>query len=187
MKICIDPGHGGKDPGGTGPNGTQEKVVALAVGLKLAEILRAAGAEVRLTRADDSEPSLGGRVAMSNSFGADVFIGIHANAFSSPLAKGMEVWTSVGQTKADPLSECITNALQAAFPGLVFRADMSDGDQDKETNFYVLYYTNAPAVLVELAFITNPIEEELLASGDYQDRAARSRDARPTSQRATNG
>lgn len=173
MKICIDPGHGGLDPGAIGPTGVKEKNVALSVAKNLANILTAAGAEARLTRDDDSGPTLAHRAAVSNSFGADVFVSIHANAFTSPAAHGMEVWTSVGQTKADPVAEAVANALQAAFPGLVFRADMSDGDKDKESNFYVLYYTKAPAVLVELAFITNPIEEELLNSANYQSKVAR--------------
>ncbi|MFA4834891.1 MAG: N-acetylmuramoyl-L-alanine amidase [Dehalococcoidia bacterium] len=173
IKICIDPGHGGPDPGAVGPTGVREKDIVLAVSLKLANILRSAGAEVKLTREDDSEPSLAGRVDISNNFDADVFISIHANAFSSPLAKGTEVWTVVGQTAADPIAESIANALQAAFPDLVFRADMSDGDQDKEAQFFVLKYTDAPAVLVELAFISNPDEERLLQDPGYQDKAIR--------------
>ncbi len=172
MRIVADPGHGGRDSGAVGPSGVQEKVVVLPVAKKLADILAAAGAQVRMTRTDDSEPSLAQRAAISNSFSADLFISIHANAYSSPTAKGVEVWTCKGQTAADPLAECIANSLQVTFPGLVFRADMSDGDQDKEANYYVLRYTNAPAVLVELAFITNPVEEELLNSADYQEKAA---------------
>ena len=173
MKIVIDPGHGGQDPGAVGLTGVREKDVTLVVSLKLADILQSAGAEVRLTREDDSEPSLAGRVAISNAFGSAVFISLHANAFSNPAAEGLEVWTSRGQTESDPLAESIANALQAAFPDMVFRSDISDGDQDKESNFYVLRWTDAPAVLVEMGFITNPTEEELLASADYQARVAR--------------
>ncbi|OPX88131.1 MAG: N-acetylmuramoyl-L-alanine amidase AmiA precursor [Pelotomaculum sp. PtaB.Bin104] len=169
-RICIDPGYGGSDPGAIGPSGLQEKVVTLAVVKKLAYILKAAGAQVKLTREDDSYVSLAERVAISNDFGADVFISIHANAATSPQAKGIEVWTTWGQTAADPLAESIANSLRAAFPGLVFRADMSDGDQDKEANFQVLYYTKAPAVLVELGFITNSTEEELLNIPIIRDR-----------------
>lgn len=177
-KIVIDPGHGGPDPGAVGPSGVQEKVVVLAVAKLLADILSAAGVEVRLTRDSDDVPwipstDLSERVRISNYAGADLFISIHANAFSSPQAKGMEIWTSVGQTRADILAESIADALIEAFPGLVFRADMSDGDKDKEANFYVLYHTRAPAVLVELAFITNPVEEAMLKDPAYQQKAAR--------------
>ncbi|HOV79348.1 MAG TPA: N-acetylmuramoyl-L-alanine amidase [Bacillota bacterium] len=177
-KVVIDPGHGGPDPGAVGPTGAQEKNVVLPVAKKLADILQSAGAEVKLTRENDSVPwtddtDLSERVRIANEFGADVFISIHANAYSSPAAKGLEVWTTKGQTGADPIAESIADALIAAFPDLVFRSDLSDGDKDKESNFYVLYYTDAPAVLVELGFITNPTEEELLNSPDYQARAAR--------------
>ncbi|MCL6559611.1 MAG: N-acetylmuramoyl-L-alanine amidase, partial [Firmicutes bacterium] len=91
----------------------------------------------------------------------------------NPQAKGMEVWTTRGQTGADSVAESVANALIAAFPDMVFRADMSDGDKDKEANFYVLRYTDAPAVLVELGFITNPTEEAMLEMPDYQAKAAR--------------
>ena len=177
MRICIDPGHGGYDPGAIGPSGFQEKVVTLAVALELAAILRSAGAEVRLTRETNIVPwtkisDLSERVWISNDWKSDLFVSIHANAVTSPLARGMEVWTTIGQTAADPVAESIANALRAAFPNLVFRADLSDGDLDKEANFFVCYWTNAPAVLTELAFISNPQEEEMLRSQDYQAKVA---------------
>ena len=165
--------NGGRDPGAVGPGGTKEKDVALAVARRLAEIISAAGAEVELTRQDDSDVSLARRVEISNGAGADVFISIHANAFTNPAAKGMEVWTSVGQTAADPIAESIANALQDSFLDLVLRTDMSDGDKDKEANFHVLRWTEAPAVLVELAFISNPAEEAMLKTQVYQEKAAR--------------
>lgn len=176
-KIVIDPGHGGPDPGAVGPSGVQEKVVVLAVAKLLADILSAAGVEVRLTRDSDDVPwipstDLSERVRISNYAGADLFISIHANAFSSPQAKGMEIWTSVGQTRADILAESIADALIEAFPDLVFRADMSDGDKDKEENWYVCRWTNAPAVLIELAFITNPEEEAMLKDPAHQKKVA---------------
>lgn len=176
-KIVIDPGHGGQDSGAVGSSGLYEKDAVLPVALELAQILRQAGAEVKLTRESDTVPwnsqnDLSERVRIANQWGADAFVSIHANATTSPSAKGMEVWTSVGQTAGDALAEDIANALKATFPGLVFRADMSDGDLDKESNFYVLYYTRMPAALVELAFITNPNEEALLRNPSYQAQAA---------------
>ena len=177
MRICIDPGHGGYDPGAVGPSGLQEKVVTLAVALELAAILRSAGAEVRLTRETDIVPwmpnsDLSERVRISNDWMADLFVSIHANASTSPLAKGMEVWTTTGQTAADPVAESIANALNAAFPDMVLRSDLSDGDLDKEANFFVCRWTDAPAVCNELAFISNPQEEEILRSQDYQAKVA---------------
>jgi hypothetical protein len=57
-------------------------------------------------------------------------------------------------------------------PNVPVRKDLPDGDSDKEANFYVLRKTDMPAVLVELAFISNPQEEKLLASTEFQDAAA---------------
>lgn len=176
IKMVIDPGHGGYDSGAIGPSGLREKDVTLPVALKLATFLRNAGVEVKLTRETDTvswteKTDLSERVRIANDWGADIFISIHANAATSPLGKGMEVWTTVGQTAADPIAESIANSLISAFPELVFRSDLSDGDKDKEANFYVLYWTKAPAALVELAFISNPQEEELLRSPDFQDEA----------------
>ncbi|RJQ25516.1 MAG: N-acetylmuramoyl-L-alanine amidase [Peptococcaceae bacterium] len=172
MLVVLDPGHGGRDPGATGPGGTREKDVVLPIAKKLAEILTSAGIKVKLTRTDDSDVGLAERVKISNAAGADIFISIHANAFTNPQAKGMEVWTARGQGAADPIAESIADALITVFPDLVFRADVSDGDKDKEAGFYVLRWTDAPAVLVELAFISNPAEEALLKMPDYQAKAA---------------
>ena len=177
MKFCIDPGHGGYDPGAVGPSGLKEKDVTLPVALLLAQKLRAVGQEVKLTREGDagdwdSDGDLWKRCQIANDYGANVFISIHANAAANPAGKGMEIYTTRGQTDADPIAESIADSLIAAFPGLVFRADLSDGDKDKEANFYVLTRTSMPAVLVELAFISNPAEEALLRSPDYQGKAA---------------
>ena len=67
MKICVDPGHGGADPGAVGPTGLKEKDVNLAVGLKLAELLKSI-AEVKLTRTKDIAVSLKDRAAIANSW-----------------------------------------------------------------------------------------------------------------------
>lgn len=177
MKICIDPGHGGYDPGAVGPTGLKEKDVTLPVSLLLAQKLKAAGQAVKLTREGDagdwdSDSDLWKRCQIANDYGADVFISIHANAAANPAGKGMEIYTTKGYTDSDPLAESIADAMIAAFPNLVFRADLSDGDKDKEANFYVLTRTAMPAVLVELAFISNPDEEYMMRTDDFLRRAA---------------
>lgn len=176
-KIVIDPGHGGYDPGAIGNNGTKEKDVTLAVSKLLYDKLKKQNFEVIMTRYSDQVPwdsdsDLYERVRISNNFNADIFISIHTNAFSSSSAKGMEVWTSVGQTNSDKLADCIAKQMQNSFGNLVFRSDLSDGDLDKEANFYVLKNTNAIAVLVELAFITNLNEEKLLTDINQQNKFA---------------
>lgn len=167
-KICIDPGHGGKDPGAVGPKGKKEKDVALAVSLKLKKLLGPKH-KVLLTRSEDIFIELYQRAILSNAFGADLFLSIHCNAASSPMAQGFEVWTSKGQTKADGYASVIATEWSKAFTSINIRGDWSDGDVDKEASFCVLRRTAMPAVLVELDFISNPKMEVLLSNDAYQD------------------
>lgn len=177
-KGMIDPGHVGHDSGAVGPTGVQERDITLPVARKVADILRA-GMEVRLTREDDRargltlNADLTDRADAANDWGADIFVSIHCNSAENRTAHGCEVWTSRGQTGADALAEAIIKALEAEFPDMAMRKDLTDGDSDKEARFAVLTRTRMPACLVELAFISNPTEEALLESPAYQDRAAR--------------
>ena len=179
MKVCIDPGHAGRntDPGAVNQNsGLQEADVALIISQKLAAHLGNAGCEVALTRADWEQPEtddLGYRTALSNQFGADVFVSLHCNSAGNPSAAGYEVWTSPGETQGDQLATCIFNQIAGEFPDRLGRTDYSDGDPDKESRFYVLTQTDAPACLVEMAFISNDEEAALLSDPEWQDRMAR--------------
>ena len=90
--VVIDPGHGGKDVGASGPGGAREKDVALAIARQTAEQLRAAGLEVVLTRSDDTFVSLEERTAIANKAEADFFVSIHLNATKSGTARGVETY-----------------------------------------------------------------------------------------------
>ncbi|MDF1552753.1 MAG: N-acetylmuramoyl-L-alanine amidase [Deferrisomatales bacterium] len=93
LRIVVDPGHGGKDPGAVGPGGLLEKNVALAMAQELAEELpRRLPCTVKLTRSDDRFLPLEQRTAIANGFGADLFISVHANAARSSRAKGIETY-----------------------------------------------------------------------------------------------
>ncbi len=93
LRIVIDPGHGGRDPGAIGPGGLREKDVTLAIARELAQLLRKRlGCRVRLTRDRDRYLSLEQRTAIANAFGADLFISIHANASRSRRAQGVETY-----------------------------------------------------------------------------------------------
>ncbi|MBK8574537.1 MAG: N-acetylmuramoyl-L-alanine amidase [Elusimicrobia bacterium] len=91
--IVIDPGHGGKDVGAVGPNGTLEKDVNLQIGLALAKLLNSEGRfKVILTRNNDSFLTLQERSSIANKAKADLFISLHCNAGLSRDAKGFEVY-----------------------------------------------------------------------------------------------
>lgn len=91
--IAIDPGHGGEDPGAIGHRGTYEKDVALAIARKLKALLdQEPGMRAMLTRDDDYYVRLDARVRKAQQVQADLFISIHADAFSTPTARGSSVF-----------------------------------------------------------------------------------------------
>ena len=179
MKVVIDPGHAGRniDPGAVnGSTGLQEADVALVISRQVANYLLNVGYEVKLTRTEweqEETDDLSYRTALANDWGADIFISLHCNSAENPSAEGYEIWTSPGQTEGDRLSTCIYGQIAAEFPDRAGRTDYSDGDPDKESRFYVLIHSDAPACLVEMAFISNDAEAELLADAAWQDRYAR--------------
>ena len=179
MKVVIDPGHAGRnvDPGAVNSaTGLQEADIALIVSRRVESLLLEAGHEVKLTRTDWEQAEtddLNVRTSLSNDWGADLFVSIHCNSAVSPNAAGYEVWTSPGDTEGDALATCIYAQIAIEFPDRTGRADYSDGDPDKESRFYVLVHTNAPACLVEMAFISNDEEAALLSDVAWQTRYAR--------------
>ncbi len=169
MKICVDPGHGGYDPGAVGPSGLKEKDITLAVSFLVAEKLKAAGQNVVLTRIGDivtwtPDGDLPKRCQVANNFNADVFVSIHCNSATNPAATGTETYHHAASTNGKRLAGAVQGELVAAL-GLPDRGV-------KTANFYVLAHTNMPAVLVELAFICNPKEEALLATPSIQEKMA---------------
>ena len=179
MRILIDPGHAGRnvDPGAVSRStGLQEADVVLIVSRLVKKYLVAVGHEVILTRTEWEQAEtddLSYRTALANDWGADIFVSVHCNSAMNPSARGFEVWTSPGDTMGDKLATCIYNQIAMEFPDRVGRCDYSDGDPDKESRFYVLVHTDAPACLVEMAFISNDEEAALLADAAWQDRYAR--------------
>jgi len=91
--VALDPGHGGEDPGATGPSGLHEKDVVLTVGMKLRDKLNAVpGMRVMMTRDADFFVPLGERVRRARRVQADLFVSIHADAFLTPEARGASVF-----------------------------------------------------------------------------------------------
>ena len=91
--VAIDPGHGGEDPGAVGPRGTYEKNVTLAIAKRLVAMLGAQpGMRAMLTRDDDYFVPLNVRVQKARRVQADLFISIHADAFTTPTARGSSVF-----------------------------------------------------------------------------------------------
>ena len=170
MIIMIDPGHGGDpkyggDPGAIGPSGVREKDVNLAVSEKLHSLMVNAGLEAYMTRVSDVDVALAKRAELANTIGADYFISIHSNASVSPTAHGTETYYYYGSAPGKKLAEAVQAELIKA-TGLTDRGI-------KESGFYVLRATTMPAILVELAFLSNPEEERLLIDPKFQDKCAK--------------
>lgn len=168
VKICLDPGHGGLDAGAVGPSGLKEKDVNLAVAKRLAQYLSPV-CEIKLTRSEDrrlrtdESTDLAARVATAENWRADYFVSIHCNS-GKISARGVETYAYQPGGKGEQLAKAIQAELVKE-TGLVDRGV-------KFAKYYVLHNTSMPAVLVELAFISNRAEEELLKSPIFQDKCA---------------
>ncbi|MDE0742840.1 MAG: N-acetylmuramoyl-L-alanine amidase [Woeseiaceae bacterium] len=107
IRIVIDPGHGGKDPGAIGPNGTWESVVALAVSQRLAEqINKTQDMRAFLTRSGDSFVPLRDRMEIARERKADLFVSIHADALdNNPRVRGASIYTLSDKGAVDEASK----------------------------------------------------------------------------------
>ncbi|MBQ7704644.1 MAG: N-acetylmuramoyl-L-alanine amidase [Selenomonadaceae bacterium] len=167
--IVLDAGHGGSDTGAVGPHGLTEKEVTLAVALKTEKILKNAGMKVVMTRKTDidvASPNASNSVELQARLDkappqANLFISIHCNAFSNPNSHGMETYYSNANSGGQRLAQLLNEEL--AKHGKLFNRGV------KAANFYVIKRANCPASLIELGFITNTAEEELLADEHYQN------------------
>jgi len=103
-----------------------------------------------------------------------IYVSIHANGFTKESAHGWGVYTSRGETKSDEIATILFNKAKAEFPNHKMRTDTyTDGDVDKEANFWVLAKTAMPAILSENFFMTNEAECRVLLSEDGRDRIAK--------------
>ena len=172
--IVIDPGHGGSDTGAIGVGGLREKDITLEVSQKVRDILENSGVTVVMTREDDRDvygptatdsQELQARVNYgSYTPNVDVFLSIHCNAYTSASSNGTETYY-YPKTWLDAL---LAKNLQE---GMILHGDRRDRGVH-EARFYVCRHSLMPAALVELAFITNYVEGNLLADEDFQDEMA---------------
>ena len=168
-KIVIDPGHGGRDPGATGKTGTREKDVALDTSLYLANILRELGAQVVLTRETDVYLTLQERVSIASRAGGDIFISVHANAHYNTFASGTETFY-YPQNSTSSQSYHLASCVQKELVDLLQLPDKGV----KSGNFHVIRETPIPSILVELAFLSNAVDEALLKHEPLLEEATRS-------------
>lgn len=162
MKIILDAGHGGKDPGAIGGN-LQEKDLALAIVQKIAA--RCLPLDVCLTRKNDAFVSINERAKIANTLNADCFVSIHMNAAANENAHGIETlcYSEKGDSYklANMMQAALIKATGAENRGIKIRPDLG-----------VLRGTKMTAILIECGFISNTLERTKLASAEYQDKIA---------------
>jgi N-acetylmuramoyl-L-alanine amidase len=177
--IVVDAGHGGFDPGAIGPGKNVEKDITLAISTKLSALLSQSGALVINIRDKDEDlagdnfagsllerkrKDLAARVAKAEENKADIFISIHTNADVSPRWTGAQTFYSAKSEKAKYIAIAIQDELTRILGNTTRKA--------KTGSYYITDKTDMTAVIVEVGFLSNPKEEKLLISNDYQDKVA---------------
>ncbi len=170
VNVCCDPGHGLPDPGAVGKR-SQEHEIVLQAAICLRDELTRLGHQVVMTRRTESaldadkSTDLAKRCRISNESGADCFVSLHCNSAADSAANGWEIFHHGQSARGKALAEAIHQAVQTA--GIV----RSGGDDAPEMlrdrgvkigDLYVLKHTRAPAVLVELGFVSNEADEAKL-------------------------
>lgn len=206
MRVVLDPGHGGHDPGAVGPGGLREKDVVLDVAHRAAPLIaRELGVSTLLTRDSDVFVPLDERVARANAFSSDLFVSIHCNATDAGQGRGVMTFVldatrddlaarvaarenAASEEAAAELANAMSRILDPAslsrsshLAELLQRATVASLSPHypevldhgvKSAGFYVLAGARMPAVLYETSFISNPVEERRLDSGDYRQKLA---------------
>ena len=169
IKIFIDQGHNPSGHNqGAAANGLIESDITYNVGIYLRDMLNADGRFTartsRITPNEvlgwDNSSSLQVRVNMANTWPADYFLSIHGNANLNPNINGSEMYIYSTQGQAFPLAQNIMR-------GITARVNTRDNGIHLNQEFYVLRRTSMPAVLVELAYLTNIGDAELLRCCQY--------------------
>jgi len=203
-RVVIDAGHGGRDVGSIGPGGYTEKDLVLDVALRLRDLIGTElGAEVVMTRTDDTFVPLESRTAIANQHGADLFISIHANSSRIRAAHGIETYflnfTSSREaletaSRENAASERSIHELQDLVKKIMLRDKLDESRElaqhiqralavrkgaglnrgVKQAPFVVLIGANMPSILAEVCFISNPEEEKFVKTAENRRAIAES-------------
>ncbi|GEN49924.1 N-acetylmuramoyl-L-alanine amidase [Alkalibacterium pelagium] len=161
--IVIDAGHGGHDPGAVAKTGFTESEVALSTSLRLAEILERSGANVILTRSDDSFVTLNDRVYYAHRARADAFISIHYDALEIPNTMSGTTTYYYSESERD-LADTINTKLSQQGP--------LKNNGVRHGNYSVLRNNAQPSILLELGYLDNDHDITIVNTPGYQQTVA---------------
>ncbi|UOQ84044.1 N-acetylmuramoyl-L-alanine amidase CwlD [Gracilibacillus salinarum] len=179
--IVLDPGHGGADGGAEGSDDTQEKEISLSVSNMVRDYLQQAGAVVYMTREGDYDlaqentkglsrrktEDIQQRVAFIKEKNADLFLSIHLNALAARQWKGAQTFFYPGREQNEMLAKSIQSEIRR-------NLENTNRDALALNQIYLLKYSEVPGALVEIGFLSNEEEKELLKSTNYQQKMAAS-------------
>lgn len=182
--IVIDAGHGGEDGGASGEDGTKEKDLNLLVAQSLADILTAAGYDVRMTRTDDrllydlygdltdytghkKTYDLRNRLRFTEEAGADLLLSIHMNKFPQPQYSGLQVYYSPTAPESRTVAEVIRS-----YTKLYLQPENERETKAATSSIYLLHRIQRPAVMVECGFLSNEEELSRLKDDTYRRQLA---------------
>jgi N-acetylmuramoyl-L-alanine amidase len=190
--VVIDPGHQAKanydlEPIGPGSStkkakvssgtsgvatGTPESELVLAIGLKLRDALRALGITVIMTRVtQDVDISNIQRARMANVVGADLFVRLHANGAADRSVSGLfTLYPASREGWTDDIAADSKEAAELAQRYLIAETGAEDDGVHPRSDLTGFNWSDVPAILVELGYMTNPAEDRLLATAAYQDK-----------------
>ncbi len=170
--IVIDAGHGGFDPGAVSDSGTREDEINLKIANKLRKHLKDQGAKVVMTRKIDGalgknkREDMKKRVEIIKNSNADIVISIHLNKFQQSKYYGAQTFYMAGSQEGQKLAQCIQTKL-------IDILDRGNTRQIKAvSDLLILKAGQAPSVVVECGFLSNPQEERLLKTDEYQEQVA---------------
>ena len=175
--VCVDPGHGGTDPGKVGINGQLEKDINLAIAKKLKTYLEASDVTVVLTRDKDMGLYSSGdahkkmadmrkRCQLIEEVKPDLVISIHQNSYHEEAIRGGQVFYYKTSVRGKKLAQI----LQERFDYVLGEANKRQAKAND--NYYLLLHVKEPIIIAECGFLSNWEEAEKLETKEYQDRLA---------------
>ena len=164
VDVVIDPGHGDLDPGAN-VGTVYEKDIALDIALKTGALLESAGYTVHLTREDDTFLDLEERTEIANKKHAKIFVSIHCNSSEDGSGQGIETFYTDQKSESEGI---LAEKLQLK----LIEYTRAEDRFSKTANYTVLVRTDMPAALIEVGFLTNKTERDLLITDEYQNKIA---------------